>query len=275
MHNQISQYLQPINGLLVHVCCNKNTPPSGAYQVNFHRLEIILEGQCNTIVDSQQGHKKLALKKNDMIYIPSKAWSKPTWEQSCKMISILLSQHQIGFSFVNFTTEQGFVDVSKHAISRPNSPVFEHTIDALNCFNDDKCGFIMGEYLVKSILSFCQEQLENPKWLKTRRSEKLYHNICAYVQENYQGNISRLSVANRFGISTSHVSRIFNQEGAVSYADYVNYVRLERAKFILKKYNFKLEEISRRCGFKDTNYFCRIFKHKTGKTPSEYRISCI
>ncbi|WP_346348329.1 AraC family transcriptional regulator [Enterovibrio norvegicus] len=99
--------------------------------------------------------------------------------------------------------------------------------------------------------------------------------LLIYVQENFHKDITRVSVASRFGVSSAHVSRLFNQEGSVKYADYVTYVRLDRAKFMLKKYNFKVDEIAHRCGFKDTNYFCRVFKQKTGKTPSEYRLGAV
>ncbi|MGM7628888.1 AraC family transcriptional regulator [Serratia marcescens] len=40
---------------------------------------------------------------------------------------------------------------------------------------------------------------------------------------------------------------------------------------MLKKYRFRLEEVANRCGFTDVNYFCRVFKQKTGLTPSQYR----
>lgn len=54
-------------------------------------------------------------------------------------------------------------------------------------------------------------------------------------------------------------------------ADYIAWVRIDRAKFMLKKYQFRLSEVAERCGFQDVNYFCRVFKTKTGMTPSEYR----
>lgn len=275
MHEHISASLKAFDGPLVHICCSKNTPPEGAYQVNFNRLEIILSGHYDVIVDAKQDHQNVVLTTNEMIYIPSNSWSKPTWKTSCKMISILLSKNQVGFSYVDYKKGEGFIDVTKHSMPLPNSLTLEHVIDALTCLSNDKRSSVMGEHLAKSLILFCLELLQNPPLQKTRRCEKLYRNMCIYVQENFHRNISRVLLANRFGISTSHVSRIFNQEGSVTFADYVNYVRLDRAKFMLKKYNLKLEEIAHRCGFKDTNYFCRVFKHKTGKTPSEYRFATI
>ncbi|OEE66405.1 AraC family transcriptional regulator [Enterovibrio norvegicus FF-33] len=275
MHINITESLTHFNGKLVAICSNESTPPEGAYQVNFNRLEIILEGEYDLIVDAKDGCSQLTLKQGEMVYIPSNAWSKPTWDKPCKMVSVLFGKHQVGFSFVQYTTEGGFVDVQKHALSLPSSMALEHVLDALNCMSDKSRSNVMGEHLANALILYCLELLDNPVQSKISRSEKLYRSMCIYVQENFHKDITRVSVANRFGVSSAHVSRLFNQEGSVKYADYVTYVRLDRAKFMLKKYNFKLEEIAHRCGFKDTNYFCRVFKNKTGKTPSGYRLGAV
>ncbi|MDD1796208.1 AraC family transcriptional regulator [Enterovibrio sp. ZSDZ42] len=274
MHN-IAESLTDFTGKLIAICSNENTPPEGAYQVNFNRLEIILDGEYDLFVDAKEGSDKLTLTQGDMVYIPSNAWSKPTWDKPCKMISVLFGKHQVGFSFVQYTPDGGFIDVQKHALALPSSMALGHVLDALNCMSDKSRSNVMGEHLANALIQYCLELLGNPVQSKISRSEKLYRSMCIYVQENFHKDITRVTVASRFGVSSAHVSRLFNQEGSVKYADYVTYVRLDRAKFMLKKYNFKLEEIAHRCGFKDTNYFCRVFKNKTGKTPSEYRLGAV
>jgi YesN/AraC family two-component response regulator len=39
-------------------------------------------------------------------------------------------------------------------------------------------------------------------------------------------------------------------------ADYISWVSIDRAKFMLRKYRFRLEEVASRCGYIDVNYFC-------------------
>ena len=57
------------------------------------------------------------------------------------------------------------------------------------------------------------------------------------------------------------------------FCDYLTYVRIDRAKFMLHKYDMNLSEIADRCGFSDSAYFCRVFKKIVGKTPTKYRQS--
>jgi AraC-like DNA-binding protein len=57
----------------------------------------------------------------------------------------------------------------------------------------------------------------------------------------------------------------------MTFIDYLIHVRIARSKFLLCNYNFKLEDVAVRCGFRDAPYFCRVFKRLTKATPIEYR----
>ena len=103
------------------------------------------------------------------------------------------------------------------------------------------------------------------------RGADLFHGICIYIQENFHRPITRDSIAHRFNVSASHLSHLFREQGHMRLADYISWVRIDRAKFMLKKYRFRLEEVASRCGYSDVNYFCRVFKQKTGLTPTQYR----
>jgi AraC-like DNA-binding protein len=78
-------------------------------------------------------------------------------------------------------------------------------------------------------------------------------------------------VARRFGIAPTHVSRLFRTEGLMNFRDYVNLVRMNRAKFILASYDVPLKEVAASCGYSDVAYFCKVFKSITKTTPTQYR----
>ena len=46
---------------------------------------------------------------------------------------------------------------------------------------------------------------------------------------------------------------------------------IEKAKQLLRGYDLKVKEIAHNCGFVDSNYFCRLFRKNTERSPSEYR----
>ena len=96
---------------------------------------------------------------------------------------------------------------------------------------------------------------------------RTYETLCLYVQENFQHELTRESVAQRFEIAPAHVSRLFRREGLMRFSDYVNLVRMNRAKFILANYRIPLKEVAASCGYADVAYFCRVFKRFAKATP--------
>jgi AraC-like DNA-binding protein len=261
----------------VYCASGHNSPPEECYQVSFPRLELVFKGNYENAIEDSTGrvlHKNL--KAGDALFIPANAWNKPNWQQECSVLSLLFGTSQLGFSLVSkHANDEGFYDVIKHSVPRhPGSPV-EHILAALTALNyqESSDNTVTLKALILALVGASKTLVDRPKLKVKNRSEELYKSICIYVQENFHKNITRDTVATRFNVSASHLSRVFRQEGHMRFADYISWVRLERAKFLLKNYPFKLDEISRRSGFQDPNYFCRVFKSKTGKTPTQYRLN--
>ena len=78
-------------------------------------------------------------------------------------------------------------------------------------------------------------------------------------------------VAEHFGLAPNHVSRLFRREGQIRFNDYLNSIRMNRAKFMLRNYSLTLKEIAANCGYNDIAYFCRMFKKMNNETPTQYR----
>lgn len=252
---------------------DKITPPAFSYQVNFPRLELVLSGvYSNEIEEIEHGISKVNILSGDALYIPPNCWNKPDWQESCSVLSLLFGRRQMGFSLVSkHKGESGFYDVQKHSIPTRTGHAIDHMLEGLNALAREPQKSPMDEHLLLALLSYSAAMLDQPTASPKKRSEDLYQGICIYIQENFHRNICRDSIAQRFNISANHLSRMFRQQGHMTLADYITWVRIERAKFMLKKYTFRLAEVATRCGFQDVNYFFRVFKSKAGMTPSEYR----
>ncbi|EGU43449.1 transcriptional regulator [Vibrio ichthyoenteri ATCC 700023] len=250
-----------------------HTPPEFSYQVNFPRLELVLDGEY---INEMESHDRkvthIAAKAGDAIFIPPNCWNKPDWDTDCSVLSILFGRRQLGLSLVSKRKgETGFFDVQKHSIQTRSGFAIDNILEALSSLARESHKKPMDELLLQALLQYSKVMLEAPIEQTQSRVQDLYQGICIYIQDNFHRPISRDSIAERFSISANHLSRLFRQQGHMTLADYITWVRVDRAKFMLKKYNFKLSEVSLRCGFKDVNYFCRVFKNRTGRTPTEYR----
>jgi len=249
------------------------TPPPFSYQVNFPRLELVISGEYkNQIEDPERGIVDVNILAGDVLYIPPNCWNKPDWHTDCSVLSLLFGRRQLGFSLVSKRKEEDtFFDIQKHSVQTRTGHAIDHILDALNTLSKETYQKPMDEYLLLALMSYSKLMVSTPVNSAKKRSEDLYQSICIYIQENFHRGITRSSIAARFNISANHLSRLFRHQGHMTLADYITRVRIERAKFMLQKYDFRLNEVATRCGYNDVNYFFRVFKDKTGHTPNEYR----
>ena len=92
-----------------------------------------------------------------------------------------------------------------------------------------------------------------------------------YIHEHYREQLTLNDIAAHVYVSPSYVSRMFGREVGKNFVDFLNEVRIEKAKELLSDVRYKTYEIADRVGIQDARYFSRLFKKYTGKTPTEFR----
>ena len=246
-----------------------NTPPPVlAFAVHFPRLTLLIEGQYETELEQSHEITTLQLNPGDGIFIPANSWDKPNMEIKSKTLHFLFGRNHTGISLVTSDKE---VKADKIAIAHALAGPEQKIIDAIGELHRMKRDFTAYNELITALLVCYINRLEDHDKPISTRSGLLFHDICAYIQENFQRDISRSSVAKYFDISPNHLSRLFKTNGYMRFCDYINYVRINRAKFLLKNYDLSLSQIAKRCGYNDVVYFCRIFKKITKRTPKQYQ----
>ncbi len=121
-------------------------------------------------------------------------------------------------------------------------------------------------------------------WLKTvcqralallRRSEEAVSPhmkmILAYIHDNYNRDLSIKALSTQFNINSAYLGQLFKNTTGEMFTNYINRLRVERAKTLLRTTALKAAEISEMVGYSNTNYFYRIFKKLTGVSPTEFR----
>ena len=93
-----------------------------------------------------------------------------------------------------------------------------------------------------------------------------------YIRANFRDPDLRVSaLCGRFGISDSYFRRQFRLVYGVSPKQFIDDLRIDYARFLLKSGDLSQKEISFRCGYRDVKYFRTAFKNRTGATLSDYR----
>lgn len=121
-------------------------------------------------------------------------------------------------------------------------------------------------------------------WLK-----KLEHGLCTYfdtyrnthknhivtqVQKYLNAHLKEKltlnDVANIFSISPNYLSSIFKKYCEYGFSEYINQIKIKRAKQLLSEGNYKIYEVSDQLGFENSYYFSKVFKKIVGCSPKEY-----
>ena len=92
-----------------------------------------------------------------------------------------------------------------------------------------------------------------------------------WLQDNYSRDIRLSEVAERFEMSVRSFNRRFKAATNKSPLQYLQEIRIQTAKDLLKTSNLTISEIAFKVGYSDMGHFTGLFKKLLATTPSEYR----
>lgn len=95
--------------------------------------------------------------------------------------------------------------------------------------------------------------------------------IQIWLQDNYHREILFPQIAARFGMSARTLNRRFKSALGQTPLEYLQEIRINTAKDLLKTSNLSISEIADKVGYYDTGYFTRLFKKHLDTTPNGYR----
>ncbi len=83
--------------------------------------------------------------------------------------------------------------------------------------------------------------------------------------------LTNSALASLCNISEVYFRKLFHDEFNTTPRQFIIDIRIDRAKQLLADGALKINEVSDSCGFSNQYHFCRVFKEKTGLTPTEFR----
>lgn len=95
--------------------------------------------------------------------------------------------------------------------------------------------------------------------------------IRDYVEYHFMYRITMEDLCNLVHVTPQHLCRIIKTCTGKRPTEYINIVRIEKAKNMLAGTDETIETVALWSGFENNNYFCRTFKKLVGMTPKQYR----
>lgn len=117
---------------------------------------------------------------------------------------------------------------------------------------------------------FRNEAVSEQTQPKERSSIANYKNLLIEIEEKY-GYITFSDAAAFMGLSEPYFSKFFRKISGMTFSQYLNTVRLEKAIEMLhhNEKQLSITEIAAACGFDTIRHFNRTFKDMTGMTPRQ------
>lgn len=128
---------------------------------------------------------------------------------------------------------------------------------------------IVDQMLYLLFTYFAEEKPEST--LKSQQFSKRIQPIMDWMEQNYTEPMTLLEIAQRFGMSSEYLSKIFKTYTGTSFKHYLNKIRLNHAYMDVIGTDYSMLEISMRNGFADVRSFNSVFKEQYGMAPFQYR----
>lgn len=176
-----------------------------------------------------------------------------------------LPGHEITALMISITS--GILKAVDNADEKMRQKYFAGVNEILKMIGTEKISDIK-EKMTQVVMMLCAEQEREIKMKKGSLGEK----ACNFISENYfDTEINAGAVAEKLGVHAAYLSKIFKQQVGMGVLDYLNKVRIEKAKEILAGGNLSVEEVAETVGISNVRTFARLFKKYEGMAPGEYR----
>ena len=250
----------------INVARNTRKPYDDMSSSHYHdgyEIYHLINGSVRYFLDS----KIYDLEPGDIILIPPDKLHKTTVISSVPAERLLIS----------FTADFFNKKIGDNLFNCFNNPFVSEPqkyIDILNKIEDEF--LFKDEYtedIVKNLISILLVKLSRVSTnnIYNSSNSSLSEEIVKYINNNYDKNISRQTLANEFYLSENHISTLFKKETGFGFNEYLNIIRIKNSEHLLITTNMSISKISFACGFQDSNYYSSVFKKVNGVSPLKYR----
>lgn len=241
------------------------TPEKGRV-INEYQLLYITEGR-GTLTTASAG--RYSISEGDIFLIFPGEWHtySPNPETGWK-------EYWIGFKGINIDSRVSAGFFSKHSPIYKvgyNDTLISLFKEAIQVAKKQEKHF---QQLLAGIVNYMLGlafSIDSNKKLKNSMNLELVNRARAFMQENIETNIEMPEIADHLIISYSSFRHIFKQYTGIAPSQYYLNLKIQRAKDMLKSSSASIKEISYILHFDTPEYFTKLFKKKTGLTPSQFR----
>lgn len=244
----------------------------GKYKVTkhwHHSVEIFLvqEGKIDFYINNSH----LSLARQDFVLVNSNE----VHSIECPDPNVTIVLQIPGGTFKEYLGEDGYINFEKKDDVQ-NKQLADLVTSMFSIYEKQDYGYSLKvksqfyELLYLLITEFKTESMDKEVLRQKKQLDKL-SDVTQYMRDNYDQELKLEEVAERFGFSSTYLSRIFQKYAQVNYRTYLIDLRVKYAVRELVGTDHEIGEIAMNHGFPDSRSFSKAFKKRYGCLPSTYR----
>ncbi|MBQ7724401.1 MAG: response regulator [Lachnospiraceae bacterium] len=114
-------------------------------------------------------------------------------------------------------------------------------------------------------------ELSFDEGLSGKSAEEIVRQTEKYLKDHFREDTDLGAVAEKFGFSSSYLSKIFTRSKGESPIRYLTAIRMKEAKRLLSTTDEPIARVGELSGYPDQFYFSRTFRKEVGENPTQYR----
>ncbi len=219
-------------------------------RIHYYDLTLLLSGRLTYYING----KEITMQSGDAIFLPPKSMRERHESEEVA--------NYISFNFIS-SAAYGLPLVMKGAV-RSEITLLVAAYDEIEKYNYSDNNK-KAEYLCECILSVLEDIVTAAQY------NPLTKKIMEYIHSDISRKITLEDIGKMTFFSPIYCDTVFRKEVGRSIVDYVLDRRIDEAKRLLIEGTTPLVQIADAVGFNDYNYFSRVFKKRSGYSPTEYR----
>lgn len=104
-----------------------------------------------------------------------------------------------------------------------------------------------------------------------QKSYLIVKDLISFLEDNLNERLTLHEIEGYSGLNYNYVNRLFKDGTGFTIKNYLNLLKIQRAQQLIRENRLTFAEIAEGLGFDDPFYFSKLFKNKTGLTPSQYK----
>ena len=182
-------------------------------------------------------------------------------------------------AWVLFTGENIYNTLCNLGFSDSKIGFFQSNGIARNLFNDINItlkgsdslrGFMASNLLYRLLIELFRSSNQEAIINRTQIAS-IVEPVISYINEHFFEDISLESLGKIVNVTPQHLCKVFKKDLYMRPFEYIAKRRIQESKKLLISGNTAIKDIAQTVGYKDTSYFCAMFKKYELISPSEFR----